>query len=169
VIVDNDLIDPANPVNKAFLAKFGGVRADVVKKVKPVEVDGDAPGMEDEPDDSDLMAVDESERRYLHFRAIRNEKAVETAELELAKRRGEVIPSELIKPLFSYHNQSILTEFKNLIDEQVRYMAKQYNIGINQVAEIKGKLNAGLNEAIARAKRSTSKGVENIVSNYAEK
>ncbi len=165
VIVDAEsgMIDPMHPTNKAFLSKFGGVQEPkVAKAIAPV-----ADVVADEDDDG-LMSIEESDKMKNHFSALRNQKAVELAELEISKKMGLVIPSEFIKPLFAQHNQSILTEFKNLMDDAIRVVSKECDLNVEQIASIKGKWIAGLNEAMERAKLATKKGIESIVDNYIE-
>lgn len=167
VIVDAEsgMIDPMHPTNKAFLAKFGGVQEPKVAKV--VQAVSDVVTVADEDDDG-LMSMEESDKMKNHFSALRNQKAVELAELEISKKMGLVIPSEFIKPLFAQHNQSILTEFKNLMDDAIRVVSKECDLNVEQVASIKGKWISGLNEAMERAKLATKKGIESIVDNYIE-
>jgi len=168
VVVTDDLIDPAHPTNKAFLLKHGGtpdakpVKTERVAKPDPEDTE------EQEYDTGGFKTLEQSELEYQHYRAERNAKAVELADIEIAKKRGQLIPPELVKELFKQHNQSVLVEFKNMMDAELRSVAKEYDISVDKVAEIKGRWIEGLNGAVDRAKASTAKGIESIVNNVQE-
>lgn len=164
---DSELINPSHEVNRAFLEKFGGEKTNVptVKLVVPAR-DVDEP--DETTDESGLMSLSQSEKEYQHYRAIRNRKAVELADIEIAKKQGVVIPSAFINPLFMQHNQSILTEMNNMMSDGLRELAKKYSIPNDKVVEVKGSWVSQLNEAIERAKKATAKGVVSIVENYIE-
>jgi len=166
IVSEGELIDPLDPINKAFLQKFGGI-----KSAKPDKVAPSAPEEQDDesPDSEGVNPLLVSDRRYKHFSAEQKKKSVELIEIDIARKRGELIPPDLIKPLFHQHNQSILVEFKNMMDEELRFIAKEYSLSVDHVALIKGRWVKGLNDAMDRSKKTTAKGIANIVEDYSEK
>jgi len=164
ILGDNDMVDPDNETNVAFRERVQSKQAAKNEQISRSETYVE-PGGDDEDGINPLTV---SDKRYKHFLAQKTEKAVELADLEIAKKRGVVVPSELIKPLFSQHNQSIITEFKNLMDSALRVVGKECDLTVEQAARIKGDWIAGLNEAMDRAKKATAKGIANIVENYQE-
>lgn len=173
VIADKrGLYDTDNPVNALFIenrqAKMEGEKPEGSKQIPRSEtyVEPDAEDME--PDENGYMTLGESERMKQHYQAIRNLKAVEISDIEIAKKKGSLIPPDLIKPLFQQHNQSIVAEMKAMNDTILREIAKQYNIPLIKISEYKGRWVDELNNAIDRAKKLTATGLKNIVNNFQE-
>jgi hypothetical protein len=164
VIIVDDKIDVLDTTNAAFLNKNGVSLPDVDKSESAITSTHTS-----YPDDDEITDYAVSDKKYRHYMAQVKEKEDRLKALQISKLQGEVIPSELIKPLFQQYSQSVLTEVKNMYEEQLRYISKKYSIGLNEVAEIKGKLNDGLNEAIDRARKQTAKSIVNIVENFKEK
>lgn len=191
VVVVDELIDPLNDTNKAFLLKYGG-KADVRKE--NVEPKKTAPGKsrknkkanskqpigivqkgqvrpsseddDEESSDDSIMKIWESEQEYQHWRALKNKTSVVKADLEIAKMKGEYIATGMVKALFQQHNQSVLMAMKNMLDGELRFMAKQFDIPLVRVAEIKGRWIKSLNEATDNARKATAKSVTNIINEY---
>lgn len=180
IVEENGLINDMNATNISFLLTRKGKKQPIKQqipreetyvasapfKIGPANDDEDS---EMELDKNGIPEVSVSDKIYKHWLAKKTESAAEIDRIKIDKMKGMVIPSELIKPLFQQHNQSILAEFKNMMDEQLRFIAKQYDLNIVQVSEIKGKWVEGLNSAICRAKTVTIKGIDNIINNYSEK
>ena len=188
VIGSDGLIDDKDERNKRFLEKIYG-RMDMVpksapmpttppKQKKPIQDDEDNSDgesaiatLEDllsDPNRSNLP-YPELERIYKYLQGKKIEEDIKKTKIEISKKKGEVIPYDLIKPLFAMHNQSILTEFKNTTDETLRSIAHRYKIPITEVASIKGEWVHSLNTAIANAIKLSVKSVGNIVQEYSEK
>ena len=79
------------------------------------------------------------------------------------------MPSELIKPVFLQHNQSILTEYKNATDEIIRIFSKKRSLTVDEVAEIKTDLVKTINNAINNAIIISSKSIDSIISDHSDK
>lgn len=189
VVVGADgLIDDQNDMNRRFLEKIFG-RMDMVPKNMPIppQTAKSKKAKQDDEDSEDgesaiatledllndpnrnSLPYPELERIYKYLQGKKIEEDIKKTKIEISKKKGEVLPYDLIKPLFTMHNQSILTEFKNTTDETLRSVAHRYKIPISEVAAIKGDWIAAINTAIANAIKLSVKSVSGIVQEYSDK
>ena len=163
VIVKDEYIDTSNPVNAMFMEKR--IAKGKVQQLNQVQL-ASQPIV---PKDPSIPSYEESEQRVKYFDALKREKEVEKLQLDIQKKRGEVIPSELIPPVILQHNQSIITAIKNEFDEWLRNHAKKYDLGVNEIAEIRTQAVQWINNGMSKATSISQRAVENIVQEYAEK
>lgn len=64
---------------------------------------------------NDTPTLTNSTKKLKYLDTIKRTKEIEKLQIEIQKKKGEVVPVELIKPVILQHNQSILTEFKNMM------------------------------------------------------
>ena len=170
VIVGEDgFIDSENPINAHFLQKRiakGKVKQKPLQSRQVSDFDDDD---ELSDPDSDIPTYEESERRVKYFDALKREKEVEKLNLDIQKKRGEVIPFELITPVLIQHNQSILTAYKNEFDEWLRNVAKRYGFTNTDLADARGQAATWMNDAMNKATDMSVSAIDGIVDDYAEK
>lgn len=166
IVGKDDLIDTTIDKNKAFIEKRKGKVSDV-KIQTPTVIESKINSQPQEQ--SEGQSYTESERQLKYLDTIKRQKEIEKLEIEIQKKKGEVVPSELIKPVFLQHNQSIITEFKNATDEIIRIFSKKRSLTVEEVAEIKGETTETINNAINKAIISTVKAVESIVLEHQDK
>lgn len=163
ILLGDGKLDTNDPRNKAFLEKWAA-RTDIKTEIQtPTVIESKI------PEQSEGQSYTESERQLKYLDTIKRQKEIEKLEIEIQKKKGEVVPSELIKPVFLQHNQSIITEFKNATDEIIRIFSKKRSLTVEEVAEIKGETTETINNAINKATFSTIKAVESIVSEHQDK
>lgn len=153
VVIIDDLIDSEKEINKAFIEKK---LSKLSRKNLP---ESPAPIVDINIEDiHEGQSYTESERQLKYLDTLKRSKEIEKLDIDIQKKRGEVVPSELIKPVFLQHNQSILTEFKNATDEIIRIFSKKKSLSVNEVAEIKSEIvnviNGTMNKAIANTVNS---------------
>lgn len=168
VLNKQKLIDDTIDKNRAFLEKHRSKSGQTEPKQKQI-VDFKEKSTQDTEETSTGQSYTESERQLKYLDTIKRQKEIEKLDIEIAKKRGEVVPSELIKPVFLQHNQSILTEFKNGIDEILRVFAKKSSLSVNQIAELKGEMVQIINHSVNKAIVTSENSVEVIISEHAEK
>ncbi len=178
VIATKDgFIDDSVDKNRAFLAKRRSKSSQkkIMTTVSKIEKNKKTVQTEDESDENSFsdshegQTLEESQRHLKYLDTQKRLKEIEKLEIEIAKKKGEVIPSELIGPCVLQHNQSIITEFKNTADEIIRIIAKKKSLSVNEMAEIKGDLVVCINTSIQKATTLTANTIENIISDYSEK
>lgn len=167
ILLGDGKLDTNDPRNRAFLEKWAA-RTDTKTEIQDpavIESKIQLPA----PEQSEGQSYTESERQLKYLDTIKRQKEIEKLEIEIQKKKGEVVPSELIKPVFLQHNQSIITEFKNATDELIRIFSKKRSLTVEEVAEIKGEATETINNAINKATFSTVKAVESIVLEHQDK
>ncbi len=172
VIVHTDglLIDDENFKNRAYIEKWRGRM--VEEKYSSVKSDTKikVPAIENNEQEviGEGQSYTESERQLKYLDTLKRQKEIEKLDIDIAKKRGEVVPSELIKPVFLQHNQSILTEFKNTTDEIIRIFSKKKALSVEEMADVKGKCVESINRSIGKALAATEKAVDSIIQNHSE-
>lgn len=198
IIVDKDgNVDLDNEINRLFLAKKAAKKAKkgtstapetkpntpvvVVKKQSKQPVFDDeeaeeaalAPLMSDADIDKlmggRVLPPDESFALLQHRKAIKTQLENQKLTLDIEKKKGIVVPSAPIMPIFLQHNQHILTEIKNAQEEMLTAFAHKYGISGSDVAYIRGDWTKRLNVAMQKAVEASAKGVESIINDYSDK
>jgi hypothetical protein len=181
VLTDAGMIDTANDKNRAFWEKrlskkstdsenaeqTASALAAVQKKAVPV-INFTETNTEDNSPES-IPAFVVSERKLKHLDTQKRAKEIEKLELEIEKKKGEVIPSELIKPVFLQHNQHILHAMKNADEEILTHISHKYSITAPDMAYMRGKSIEIRNAAMQKATDSSIKSIANIINEFAEK
>ncbi len=178
IIVKDDFIDSNDEINKKFIEKRKNRFVNVDKQEEKPKTPAPKSNINSViPENTPLTDVEshegqsytESERQLKYLDTLKRRKEIEKLEIDIQKKKGEVVPSELIKPVFLQHNQSILTEFKNATDEIIRVFSKKKSLSVNEVAEIKTDLVACINSSINKAIATSVKAVDNIILEHSEK
>lgn len=122
-----------------------------------------------EEDNNDTPTLTNSTKKLKYLDTIKRTKEIEKLQIEIQKKKGEVVPVELIKPVILQHNQSILTEFKNAGDEILRIMSKKYSFSVEDLAYCKGEFVRTINNSMSKAIFATTKSIDLIIQSHIEK
>lgn len=122
-----------------------------------------------EEENNDTPTLTNSTKKLKYLDTIKRTKEIEKLQIEIQKKKGEVVPVELIKPVILQHNQSILTEFKNAGDEILRIMSKKYSFSVEDLAFFKGELVKTINNSMSKAIYATTKSIDSIIQSHIEK
>jgi len=167
--IDNlKVFDTEHPINKIWietqLVKKG--KTDQLIKSKTVDEGGVKAFNEN---GEEIPDYHKSETLLKFLDTQKRQKEIEKLDIEIKKKLGEVIPTELVLPVFKQHNQSILTEIKNASDNWIRIAAKRYNWTTEDTAEIKGNITTWINEGMRGATNRTITEIDRIVSEVSVK
>jgi hypothetical protein len=171
--IDGDYVDTDNPTNQRFLekrvakGKSKAVLNTMDLNTSPVYIPRTS--TDKNPKLENIPEYAESEQLVKYWDSVKREKEVEKLQIEIDKKRGEVIPSDLMPPIVLQHNQSIITAIKNQQEEWLRKIGKRHNLTVLEVADAKSELIGWINEAMKKATRLTVSSLDNIVQDYAEK
>lgn len=172
VLNDEKKIDTSNERNALYLEK--NKKGNIALTVDPVQkvqsTVKNVPTSDATKEDSgEIPSFNVSERLLKYLDTQKREKEVEKLSIEIQKKRGEVIPSELIKPVFLQHNQYILMEMKNADEEMLSLMLHKYDIKSEDVAFLRAEWTKRRNACITNAISASLKGVSSIVNEFTEK
>lgn len=195
VVGDDDMIDGDNDVNRAYLVKMkakNNVSDDLPESAPPLGARGRKKAAVEggsEPAAAEAVS-DEDEKRLREI--LKNPKLkgmdradIETAikwhqleklkkeneikDIEIAKKRGEVIPSGLVPPVFVQHNQSFLTCFKNVAEQIVTDFGQIKKLSPAEISTMRGRMYAAINDGMKKSEETTTMAIKNIVREYVEK
>lgn len=169
VVGADELIDTDNELNAAFLKKWSAKARAQSVNLNDVLPPNDGNVEINPATGLPYPTYEESETKLKYLDTLKREKEVEKLQIEIDKKRGEVIPSDLIPPVITQHNQSIITAFKNEHEEWLRNFAKKHDMNINEVAETRASVVSWINTAMSKATDLTNMAVVNIVADYSEK
>lgn len=95
-------------------------------------------------------------------------KAAETRLLHLKeqKQRGEVMPVDLVKQLFTTHSQSIITSQKDGIEQLLINITQEFRLSSEQLANLRGKMVVVLNNAVDKAGATTKRTMKTLVDDF---
>lgn len=181
-------IDIDSDKNKAFidraLVKRGG--ATRLVKLHPdnttpqVALPGQQQATEDEDGGKTLaelakdptlanMSYADLEKLYKHrqnealrFRAMKDA-------IEIEKKRGEVIPSELMPALVIRHNQHFIVTFKNTTDQILTDFGKLRDFTPKEFAEMRKRMLDAINEGADEAVKMTQDSIREVINDYTVK
>jgi hypothetical protein len=157
IVGEGDFIDTSNEVNARFLEKR-------TAKGKAKGLNIDAPkSMEGIP------SYQDSEQLVKYYDALKREKEVEKLKIEIQKKRGEVIPSELIQPLILQHNQSTANAFKIAMERVLTDFIKIKDLNAEEAAQMRGVIIPAINDGIKNATQATLKALQGIINEYSER
>lgn len=170
-LTPDKMVDTNDPVNIRFLehrqAK-GKARKDLIGGLATaITVQKTEQDVKDDMDG--IPEYQDSERRLKYFDAQKREREVSKLEIDIAKKRGELLPIELIPPVLKQHNQNILTSMRNEIEEFLRNTAKKYDISMEDLTALKAQSVSSLNHSIEKAIQNTVRSIDIIVHDYSEK
>ena len=128
------------------------------------------------PDDFNIEDLDkfndltyaQLEKIKKHLDARKTEKEIRKLEIDIEKKEGLVIPTDLVKSVFIRHNKNIINSFKDEIDNIVVLLTGKYKLNANEVAEINRELLDTINTGVEKAAKETKKQLITIVNEFSE-
>jgi hypothetical protein len=181
VVYSGDYVDDAIEPNGSFLKlrkeKVTGEHVEVqaaapvvkqtTKVIKAPKIHKpEAPNVENE---GEKAPVYELTAKKIQTQIAKMDMEMEKMRLQNSKVMGELIPTAMVKPCVLQHNQSILTESKNTIDDIMRIFKKKYSVTPEDEAEMKSQYLVALNDMMKKATTLTVKSINNIVHEFAAK
>lgn len=175
-----DMIDDADPKNLAFIQnrmRKGKMPTDVKppipeigKQRPPSSTPFETPGSSSiGPGKNDAATIDEIENELRKVKLEKDTAEAQLARMKLEKASGEVIPTDLVKSLFTHHAKSITVEFHNAAGNLVMEISKIKSLTPEEIAKLRGQLIIIINKAADDAVKNTTAGIKNIQNEYAER
>lgn len=177
IIMSGEYVDDTIPQNADWILKqqesnspkdIKNVSVDepVIKVDKPVIKTKTPKVSEPEINEGGIYGID----KKLKVQEL-EKKQVETRILTIKEQKliGEVIPTDIVKSIFTQHSQSIVTEFKNCIEDVLTIFGKRKGLNTNEIAEIRGSLTVSINVAVDKAVDMSKKNLNSIISEFSVK
>lgn len=186
IVLSGDYVDDSILQNKEFLKKRleKNLKSDPEKEKLPVETKEkviknefkdpvfekpEVPNVENpetSPDEQTYLGL-EKKKKALDIEKISEE--IEILKVKKDKLHGIVIPTEIVKALFSQHTKSILVEFSNSVDKIITKIAKRKSLNNTEVSEIRKELIDEINVAVDKSIDETKKSLKNVITEFSEK
>lgn len=165
VILSGDVIDTSIQANREFLEKCLAKQKIPVEKTPHIEAEEKPTEKYYEPSVNSL----ELEKKLKQAELEKKEVDTRIALLKEEKLRGSVVPTDIVKVVFSQHFKSINSSFHQAADNLIVNIAKKKDLDRNEIAEIRGELVEIINIAVNDAIEESKKSIKNIVAEYSDK
>ena len=174
LIVEGELLDENNPINKAFIEKCQ-VKGILKKSNDSEQNTAVISNTEQNNTISESAKKQKSKRKssgsdygdvLIEMNELKNEKLLE--EIELLKKRnmkmnGESIPTAAVLSVISFFGKSYTDGTNQLMDNFLNQISARKSLTASEYAEFRGILIKGINEVATRANKESKKNIANII------
>ncbi len=175
LILTGEMIDDTIPQNKDFLdrqiSKLKAASNSQEKSIPAQQViKNDEPG-----ENNQQLRHNFSKNNVALDLELKNadlaKKEVDTriALLKEEKLRGTVIPTDIVKVVFTQHFKSVTSAFHQAADNLIVNIAKKKDLNREEVADIRGILIEIINEAVKDSIDESKNSITNIIAEYSDK
>jgi formylmethanofuran dehydrogenase subunit D len=163
VVVVDGKIDDKNPVNALFIEK----RKVKTPKSTPVQQPKEKKqSNEKEPEVNSLVKAAE-EKALLDL--LKRQGEIDLQNIELQKKRGELVPVEAIKSLLIVHSESIKTAYVDASEALLLRISQRKQLTTNESVELRKELAQLVNKAIDDAISASKKTLLSVTQDFMRK
>lgn len=158
VVERNGFIDTEAEINKQYIANIYG----------KIETES---GIDDVSDESDNDYQNDSTPKLKSIDKLRAEKLEEEiTKLRLAneKSRGELIPVDVVKPLFIQFSKSIMTSFQNEAESILTEISHKHKLNREDQSELRSRFTTIINQAVDEGVKDSKKNIKHLSNEYSE-
>jgi hypothetical protein len=157
VIVEDGMVDDMNPINAFFLEKWSGR-----KKVDTAD-DTKEPVENKKPKNKSISEYQslENQKKALDIEKIQEE--IDLLKKKNMKMDGESVPTDAVKSIFSMYGKNMVVNFHSAAENWLTRIAKIHNLSDSTLAEMRGELSAGINEAVTKSQIESKKALDTII------
>lgn len=163
------IIDPAHPINVHFVnqrKEKAGKKA--VQDSQPIETITTESPETDLSINSSSMLLPELTRKKVAAEVEKKKEEIEKLKIDNAKKRGELIPTDLIYSLIGLMLKSVAVSFLNGADKMLVLFGHKYKMTNEESAKMKKELVELVNATQDMVAREAKKGVKRIVKEYSD-
>jgi antitoxin component of MazEF toxin-antitoxin module len=172
IIVIDGKIDDTHPVNIEFIGRKANRRtdnSDVPELVVPQKLPSQnnrqrrqltAASVPTDSSDLSIVAL-EKIKKQADIKLV--EERTELLRKQNEKLAGESLPADMVKALFAQHTKSLSVALKNGLERIIADVSKKKDLTIEEVADIRGKMTAQLNQSIHDAVSESKKTPQHLV------
>lgn len=166
ILSGEDQIDDTNEQNAAFLRKWSdkaGKSKPSVGKVKstgrPSKAERDAKAKK-EKESADLYSIEKGKKST---DAMKAQVELELQTIKRDKLRGALIPTEMVRLLFTTHFKSVTVEFNQAVDNLLIEISRKTKMNREQLADLRTQLTEIVNGAVDRSVDASKKSIQNLI------
>jgi len=166
VVVTSAGIDDLNLVNDFFIKKH---RAKITNEVFVPDKIGTKPRKEKPliPKQENPLVELTRQKGTLDLQQKRN--LVQLQQMEIDKKRGELIPTALIRNLFVQHSESLKAAYGDMSDNLIEVMAQKKGFSREEISDLRSQNRRMINKSVDTAIDSSRGKLRAIVDEYSKK
>lgn len=166
-------VDTSVKINKDFLLKWGGKKVQAAPPSPVIKKPGRKAVLkvDDSPDSEELSekSSDDQLTRAKKFRELKHKEiAIRLLELDEAKKRGELMPTDSVKSIFVTHARSSVTSFKDAGDLLLIKIVQKYQVSLEDQALFKTELINVTNRAVDASIRISFMELDKVIEEFSQ-
>lgn len=161
----NGLFDVDEPKNALFIAQN---KAEGTKKPEKTPPKGKKEAAIRDLDD-EVKKVKAITMQLEVNKLVMQEQSIRRNQIEIEKKEGQLIPTELIKALFLTHSKSITMTFKEGMEKIVDLFTIKYKLSQADAANMRKTMVEAINKGVDNAVSNTRGSLKKIITDYSEK
>lgn len=181
IILSGDLIDDTIEQN-AYILKKWKAESELKKQVKDEEYTEEKPSKSSqevskkkkfssspkvpkfsEPTSTDYLSLN---KEKMAREIARLDEQIEILRVQKEKLHGQVIPTDLVKSVFKQHTASIVTAFKNGVENLLIELSKVKDFSRAELAELRGKMTQVINNSSEDSIKMSKSMIASILAQY---
>ncbi len=172
VKLKGELIDDTDEVNRLFLERM------IAKKgtTEPLPPAGspDKPAKKGKPEPTEEEIEEKSTLTTIlkekgQLELLQRKNLLLLQQIEIQKKRGELVPTQSVKSLIIQHSESIKTAYIEASDNLIVVLSQQLQLTSTQTAEIRTQFVVIVNKALDAAINSTQQRLGSLVKEFSVK
>lgn len=161
----NGLFDVDEPKNALFIAQN---KAEGTKKPEKTPPKGKKEASARDLDE-EVKKVEAITMQLEANKLVMQEQSIRRNQIEIEKKEGQLIPTELIKALFLTHSKSITMTFKEGMEKIVDLFTIKYKLSQADAASMRKTMVEAINKGVDNAVSNTRGSLKKIITEYSEK
>jgi hypothetical protein len=170
IVLNKDgLVDDTIPQNRDWILRQQEVAGSNQKQHENIEVDQPKKVSRTSNIDAPEDGTYNLDKKYKVKQIEKLNVDIRLGELKEEKLRGEVIPVDLVRNIFTTHSQSILTTFKDAVEAILIGVSKKCNMSDENLSQSRMLMIGALNGAVEKSVSITKGKLKAIVDEYSIK
>ena len=164
VVVVKDEIDSLNPVNDLFVKKMLAKKPKEAADPEKHESEKRQPLI---PKEENPLVELNRQKGSLEIRQKQN--SLQLQQMEIDKKRGELVPTALIRNLIVQHSESLKAAFADISDNLLEIMAQKKGFTREEISDLRAQNRRLINLSVDTTVLNSKKRMGTIVEEYSKK
>jgi hypothetical protein len=173
VVEVNGIIDESSSLNKQYIANYSDPNhkpqpSYIPPKKEKVEKVKSEPSVEENEIDLTPPEYVKSMKSVEALRAEKLQEEIDKLRLQNEKQRGELVPVELIKPVFIQFSKSVTTAFQNEAENILIEIGHKKKLTREEQSDLRVRFRSIINQAVDGGVKDTKKNLGHITSEFSQ-
>jgi len=166
---DGDFLDDSVPQNAAFLDRMSAKKTKVEKGKKKKTTHAAAAPVTDPAVTEKRNARFDLDLRKKELDIAKTERETELLAMNLNKKSGVLIPTDLVKALFSQHAKSMTVSFYQAVENLLVDISKKAHLTAEDLSNLRGKLKEIVNSAVDNSVEESKKTLTTMLADFSDR